>query len=238
MKIIKRLAFVLGMLVSVVIGETDDNKIKEFCGDSGISKCISFYETSCDSGNFMACGGLDKLLNMGNLYRDMKGSEIICQNYNGSTSDIEIIIDSIKYAKEIGKFLAENNVAKTSSVMQEMARIVAGEEYLYTQLKTFEGVQTEIIQGACEDIGDDYIWDKQYKKGMQYLKKSCDYGGLFACGRLGDIYSGNTFYLGNDKELEKFKNLSLAKKYYGRGCDLGHKVSCDEYIKLHKKGVK
>lgn len=169
MKIIKRLAFVLGMLVGVVsvgMGETEsnkiDNKIKEFCGDSGISKCISFYETSCDSGNFWACGILSEslgALDMGDY--DIKIDEMICKNYNGSTADIEkIILNLIKYAKEIGKFLAENNVAKTSSAMQEMARIVAQEESIITETKApkWQTYFKQNILEACEKIGYDYIY--------------------------------------------------------------------------------
>lgn len=64
---------------------------------------------------------------------------------------------------------------------------------------------------------------------MAYLKKSCDYGYYVACYDLGYIYN-DTWY--------GIKNISLAKKYYEKACDLGHKVSCDEYIKLHQKGVK
>lgn len=202
MKIIKRLAFVLGMLVGVVsvgMGETEsnkiDNKIKEFCGDSGISKCISFYETSCDSGNFWACGILSEslgALDMGDY--DIKIDEMICKNYNGSTADIEkIILNLIKYAKEIGKFLAENNVAKTSSAMQEMARIVAQENLFIETAKTLE-VQTEIKEKTihrCMLIGNTYLLGfgikQNINKGLQYLKKSCNYGYDTACNSLGNI---------------------------------------------------
>ena len=254
MKIIKRLAFVLGMLVGVVsvgMGETEsnkiDNKIKEFCGDSGISKCISFYESSCDNGNFWACGVLDKL-----DMRDVDGivkkyglklkyelefDEFVCQSYNGSVADMEkIVLDSIKYAKEIGKFLAENNVAETSSAMQEMARIVARRESIMKESKTSKW-QTEFKQSVlefCREIGNAYIYGSygikhDITKGLQYLKKSCEYGYYVACFYLGFFYS-ETWY--------GIKNISLAKKYYEKACDLGHKVSCDEYIKLHQKGVK
>lgn len=258
MKIIKRLAFVLGMLVNVVmceVGNKIDNKIKDFCGDSGISKCISFYETSCDSGNFWACGALnglnrrdfDKITTI-DKNSDMKFGELVCQNYNGSTADIDKIwLNTIKYAKEIGKFLAENNVAETSSVMQEMAGIVAKGESIIKEAKTSKW-QTEFKQNVpkiCREIGDTYIYGrdgirKDIKKGMQYLKKSCDYGYYGACYDLGYIYN-DTWY--------GIKNISLAKKYYEKACDLGnkhscgddcwaYKSSCDEYIKLHQKGVK
>lgn len=277
MKIIKRLAFVLGMLVGVVsvgMGETEsnkiDNKIKEFCGDSGISKCISFYESSCNSGNFLACEMLDRLDTRGfdemadkNYELKLKFDEFVCQNYNGSTADIEkIILNLIKYAKEIGKFLAENNVAETSSAMQEMARIVAeGEssamqemagivaegESIVKEDKTSKR-QTEFKQVVpeCRNIGKAYIYGRygikqDIKKGTAYLKKSCDYGDYVACYDLGYIYSSDTWY--------GIKNLSLAKKYYEKACDLGnkhscgddcwaYKSSCDEYIKLHQKGAK
>lgn len=249
MKIIKRLAFVLGMLVSVGMCEViEGNKIKDFCGDSGISKCISFYESSCNSGNFWACEMLDRL-NMSdfdeaviNKNNDMKFGEFICQSYNGSTADIEkIILNLIKYAKEIGKFLAENNVAKTSSAMQEMARIVAQEESIITETKApkWQTDFKQTILEACEKIGYDYIYggdeiSKDITKGTAYLKKSCDYGYYVACYKLGNIYFSSTF----DKGLKHLKNLSLAKKYYEKACDLGDKYSCDNYIELHQKGVK
>ena len=66
-----------------------------------------------------------------------------------------------------------------------------------------------------------------YQKVAELSKKACDSGEARGCLGLGFLY---------DKGQGVKQNFSTAKQYYGKACDLGLQLGCDNYRKLNEKG--
>lgn len=84
--------------------------------------------------------------------------------------------------------------------------------------------------GFSEDLtklGAEAYNQGDYQKAAQLWQKACDGGEALSCGGLGDLYA-------EGKGVRQ--NFSTAKQYYGKACDLGLQVGCDNYRKLNEKG--
>ena len=66
-----------------------------------------------------------------------------------------------------------------------------------------------------------------YQKAAQLCQKACDGGEAGGCAILGVSYQ-------NGQGVKQ--NFSTAKQYYGKACDLGLQLGCDNYRKLNEKG--
>ena len=71
-------------------------------------------------------------------------------------------------------------------------------------------------------------YDKgDYQKAAELYQKACDGGDAGGCFGLGFLYE----YGQGVKQ-----NFSTAKQYYGKACDLGLQLECDNYRMLNEKG--
>lgn len=68
---------------------------------------------------------------------------------------------------------------------------------------------------------------QDYVKMVELLKKGCDLDSSISCVALGESYL---------KGLGVVKNHSIAKRFFGKGCDLGSQDACNEYRKLNQTG--
>ena len=219
----KQIVLAFGILSSVInMGICD--KYDEICGGIGISKCINFYESSCNNGNIWACVFLYVCFDM---VDEVTVKEMVCQNYNGYV--IDSVKKLIKDAKEIKSFIP-NSLATKKSHKEWADLILELETFLKNQTQQTKEWQSKKMEfqknflSSCKEVGD-LFWDTDTKKAIQYYKKSCDYGYGIACAHLGDIYQGNR---GTQP------NSLLALEYHEKACDLGVKDSCDTYMQLRK----
>lgn len=84
--------------------------------------------------------------------------------------------------------------------------------------------------GFSEDLiklGSDAYDFGDFQKAAQLFQKACDGRYAKGCGSLGFLYEYG-------KGIRQ--NFSTAKEYYGKACDLGLQVGCDDYRKLNEKG--
>lgn len=220
----KKLVLAFAIVASVVSVLMCEDKYNEICGGIGISKCINFYESSCNNGNIAACVFLHKKFDM---VDEVTYHEIICQNYNGSI--IDFVKKFIKDAKEIKSFIP--NSLATKKPYKEIADLILElETFLKNQTQQTKEWQykkmerTKEVLDTCVMVGE-LLWNTDTNKAIQYYKKACDYGYDIACKDLGDIYQGK-------KGVSP--NYLLALEYHEKACDLGRKDSCDEYIQLRK----
>ena len=77
------------------------------------------------------------------------------------------------------------------------------------------------------ELGDEAYNKGDYQKAAQLCQKACDGGDAKGCYNLGVLYD-------NGQCVKQ--NFSTAKQYYGKACDLGLQLGCDDYKKLNKKG--
>lgn len=70
---------------------------------------------------------------------------------------------------------------------------------------------------------------QDFKKAIEYYKKSCEAGDSKGCNNLGALY-----YKGQGVR----QNQSTAKEYFGKACDLGEQTGCDNYKELNERGIK
>ncbi|MGX3043864.1 tetratricopeptide repeat protein [Helicobacter sp. T3_23-1056] len=218
-----KVVLVCGILASV-LNMGICNKYDEMCGGIGISKCISFYESSCKKGNLVACAGLDD----SNIIDKVTFEKKVCLSYNGSV--IDSVKKVIKDLKEIKSFIP--NSVDSQKIHKHLAYgILELEIFLKNQTQQTKEWQSEKMKmekkilARCAGVGD-LLWDTDINESIQYYKKACDYGYSKSCETLGNIYQ-------DDKSVSP--NYLLALEYHEKACDLGVKDSCDKYIQLRKQ---
>ena len=80
------------------------------------------------------------------------------------------------------------------------------------------------------ELGDEAYDKGDYQKAAQLYQKAqkaCDGGDAADCNKLGFLYE-----VGKGVR----QNFSTAKQYYGKACDLGLQLGCDDYRMLNEKG--
>ena len=84
------------------------------------------------------------------------------------------------------------------------------------------GFSKDLIESGSEayNKGD-------YQKVAELSKKACDSGDAGGCHNLGLVY---------EEGQGVRQDFSTAKQYYGKACDLGLQLGCDNYRDLSKKG--
>ena len=84
------------------------------------------------------------------------------------------------------------------------------------------GFSKDLIESGIEayEKGD-------YQKAVELFKKDCDSGNAKGCYNLGVSYN-------NGRGVKQ--DFSIAKQYYGKACDLGLQLGCDDYRRLNEKG--
>lgn len=84
---------------------------------------------------------------------------------------------------------------------------------------------------ACDRLGFLYAEGngvrQDYETASILYKKACKGKEKSACYKIAKLFEGG--------EIEH--NLSLAKEFYGKSCDLGYQEGCKEYKRLNKAGV-
>ena len=73
---------------------------------------------------------------------------------------------------------------------------------------------------SCFELGNKFEESKNYQKAGEFYKKACEMGFGDGCHNLGVIY-----YEAEGAEANK----NLAKKYFGKSCELGNDEDCQIY---------
>lgn len=81
----------------------------------------------------------------------------------------------------------------------------------------------------CASVGLIYSVVENHQQAFLYYDRGCKLNNGGACFGVG-------FYYDEGKGAKQ--NKSTAKKYYGKACDLGEQMGCDNYKMLNEKGVK
>ncbi|MGX2971939.1 tetratricopeptide repeat protein, partial [Helicobacter sp. T3_23-1059] len=224
-KKMKKFVLAFAIVASVVsMGMCEYNKYEKICGGMGISKCINFYESSCNNGNIVGCSVLYDFFHM---VDEVTVEEMVCQNYNGSV--IDSVKKLLKDAKEIKSFIP-NSLATKESHKKVVDLILELETFLKNQTQQTKEWQSKKMEfqknflSSCKAVGD-LLWDTNTNEAIQYYKKACNYGYGESCETLGNIYQDN-------KSVSP--NYLLALEYHEKACDLGVKDSCDKYMQLRK----
>lgn len=84
-----------------------------------------------------------------------------------------------------------------------------------------------IVSGSDLKKGINAYEKGDYGNAFKYYKLACDGEHAVGCGLLGTLYKFG-------KGVRQ--NYSVAKEYFGKACDLGSQLGCDDYSKLNKRG--
>ena len=81
---------------------------------------------------------------------------------------------------------------------------------------------------SCHKLGISYYVRLDYHMAYEPFKKACDMKYGLSCTAMGSMYE-------NGKGVRQ--NLSTAKQYFGKACDLGDQTGCDNYKTLNEQGM-
>ena len=183
--------------------------------------CEEYYRMNIKQEKTKACenGDVKGCRELGNIYSEANGIE---QNY--------------KKAFELYTKACDGNDAEGCSKLGVMYRDGDGTEYNKEKAKQLfeKACNNEFIEG-CNKLGKIYsfLYDNPDSKlrSIQPFKKACDKGNSEGCKNLRETY----YFLGNYYNSYSYKDIQKAKEYYGKGCDLQHQYSCNEYAILNKQ---
>lgn len=235
-----------------------DNFHETICANEMSYFCIEYYDKQCNAKNYGACQLVGILyVEQGKFYKFTKYFEKICNDANSkSTFQVKLIDGSL--GPKIPAVTAMKEACYLSAEIYEADKVVEGDKskalkyynkgcdlgneyacpsaaYYYEYGK--DGIVKKDINRAIKlydkacDLGFwhycEYL-QKHYgdtPKGMEYGKKACNFGGGFACSQVGQYY-------------ENKKNLSKAKQWFKKGCEVSCIGCCDSYKELLNKGVR
>lgn len=232
-----------------------DNFHKTICGKRSYS-CIEYYDEQCNAKNYGACQLVGILyVEQGKFYKFTKYFEKICNDANSkSTFQVKLIdgslgpkIPAVTAMKEVcylsaaiyeadkvvekdrskalkyynkGCDLGDNNACSSAAFYYSTNRYVKKD--INRAIKLYDKACNLGSWYGCEYLQEHY---GDTPKGVEYRKKACNFGYGFACLQVGQYY-------------ENKKNLSKAKQWFKKSCEVGCIGCCDSYKKLLNKGVR
>lgn len=237
-----------------------DNFHKTICDDKVSYFCIEYYDKQCNAKNYGACQLVGILLyaKEWKLYKFTKYFEKICNDANSkSTFQVKLIDGSL--GPKIPAVTAMKEACYLSATIYEADKVVevdrskalkyynkgcdlgdkdacSSAAYYYESgedgtVKKDINRAIKLYDKAC-NLGCWYVCVYKLRirygdtpKGVEYGKKACNFGYGFACLQVGQYY-------------ENKKNLSKAKQWFKKGCEVSCIGCCDGYKELLNKGVR
>ena len=202
----------------VLIGQIYDNAKR-------YKQAFEYYKKGCELKNGGSC------MCLGSLYDEGQGvrqDSAMAKKYYGEACDLGSEVGCDYYNKLISEdklLQAVKGCVENNNACQKF--IDNGDLPSVNQCDGFKL--------SCFFSGQIYEFVGQYKQAFEYYKKGC---GLEhqnekqlagSCLNLGALY-----YKGKGVRQDKV----VAKKYFGKACDLGEKSSCNNYRILNEQGIK